>query len=388
MIKPLLRLGLLAAALAAASFLSHAQAPAPPPQAAPVVALKPAGLTPAQLEQKIDELLHAHAAATQFSGVVMLASQGKALVSKGYGMANREWQIPNSPSTKFRIGSMTKAFTSMLVMQLREQGKIKLEDSVCAYVTPCPPAWQPVTIHHLLTHTSGIPTYTAIPAWRTKNMVPHTIDQVIDYFRDLPLQWVPGAKYAYNNSGYFLLGVVIEKASGRKYEDALQEQILAPLGMKNTGYDWSRDIIPNRASGYSLRNGVVANADALDMQQPYAAGSLYSTVGDLLMWDQALYTDRLLPAAAKKVMFTPFLSDYAYGWGISAPNAGAFGGHPRIAHSGGINGFSSNFVRLPDVNLTMIVLANIESPVSGLIARDMAAIYFGQPYVLPKPPGK
>src|SRR4029077_10208335 len=144
------------------------------------------------LEKKIDELLVAHAKVNGFTGSVLLASRGEPLVARGVGYANIEWQIPNSPATKFRIGSMTKQFTSMLVMQLREQGKIKLDDSVCVYVTPCPDAWKPVTVHHLLTHTSGIPTYTAIPLWLATNMVPKTIDQMMAMFRDLPLQWTPG----------------------------------------------------------------------------------------------------------------------------------------------------------------------------------------------------
>jgi CubicO group peptidase (beta-lactamase class C family) len=226
---------------------------------------QPAALDPTVLEKRIDELLAGHAKVNGFSGSVLLASKGQAVFAKGVGYANVEWQIPNATTTKFRIGSMTKQFTSMLVMQLREQGKIKLEDPVCVYVAPCPDAWKPVTIHHLLTHTSGIPAYTAIASWRDTNMVSKTIDQMLAIFRDLPLQWTPGDKYAYNNSGYFLLGVVVEKASGKNYEQALQDMILTPLGLADTGYDWSKTIIPRRASGYSARGDALQNAAALDM---------------------------------------------------------------------------------------------------------------------------
>jgi CubicO group peptidase (beta-lactamase class C family) len=322
-------------------------------------------------------------AVNDFSGSILLASKGQPLVAKGYGYANREWQIANTPQTKFRIGSITKQFTSMLVMQLRERGKIRLEASICTYVTPCPDAWKPVTIHHLLTHTSGIPTYTGIAAWREENMVPKRRDQIVDYFRDLPLQWVPGERFAYNNSGYYLLGVVIESVTGKKYEDVLQELILTPLGLADTGYDWTRTILPRRASGYSGRGAELVNAAPLDMQQPYAAGSLYSTVDDLLKWDQALYTERLLPAAAKQIMWTPFRDNYAYGWTIAPAAAGVFGGHPRQVHTGGINGFSSVIVRLPGPNLTVIVLTNRDTGVPAVVARDIAAVYFGQPYALP-----
>jgi CubicO group peptidase (beta-lactamase class C family) len=348
--------------------------------------VQPATLDRAALERKVDEFLNAHAAVNSFSGSVLIARDGKPLLAKGYGYANIEWQIPNTPQTKFRIGSITKQFTSMLIMQLRERGQLTLEDSVCAYVAPCPEAWRPVNIHHLLTHTSGIPTYTGQPAWREKMMVPLTTDQVMGFVRDLPLQWVPGEKYEYNNSGYFLLGMVVEKAAGKKYEDALGDMILTPLGLKDTGYDWSRTILSKRASGYSGRGAALANAAPLDMQQPYAAGALYSTVEDLLKWDQALYTTTLLPEAAKTVMWTPFKNNYAYGWGVPEPAAHLYGGHRRMAHTGGINGFSSVIIRLPEPRMTFIVLSNNEGANAGNIGRDLASIYFGQAYTLPTPP--
>ena len=361
-----------------------AQAPTPASAAAALVVPKtPAPLDRAALENKLDELLAAWAKVNGFSGTVLLASKGEPLFAKGIGYANIEWQIPNTTTTKFRIGSVTKQFTSMLVMQLREQGTIRIEDSVCVYVAPCPEAWKPVTVHHLLTHTSGIPTYTGIASWRQTNMVPKTIDQMVAIFRDLPLQWVPGERYAYNNSGYFLLGVVIEKASGKKYEQALQDMILTPLGLTDTGYDWSKTILPRRASGYSGRGSAIVNASPVDMQQPYAAGAMYSTVGDLLKWDQALYTEKLLPTAAKQIMWTPFKNGYAYGWSIGDPAAALFGGHRRVTHSGGINGFSCVIVRLPGPNVTVIVLGNNDSVSASNIGRDIGAIYYGQPYAVP-----
>src|SRR5687767_3353254 len=366
---------LLAIAICAAGFT----APTPAQTVAPA---RPAALDAATLERKVDELFNGHAAASGFSGAVLLASQGKPLVSKGYGYANVEWQIPNTPQTKFRIGSVTKQFTSMLVMQLREQGKIRLEDSVCLYVEPCPATWKPVTMHHLLTHTSGIPSYTGLPVWRETMMAPKTIEQMLGFFRDLPLQWTPGERYAYNNSGYFLLGVVIEKIAGKKYEQALQEMILTPLRLQDTGYDWPQRIIPRRASGYRGRGDALAHAPAIDMQQPYAAGAMYSTVEDLLKWDQALYTDTLLPAAAKQIMWTPFLENYAYGWNIVTASPATFG-HRRMLHGGGINGFSAMIIRVPDANVTAIVLSNNASANASAPARDLLALYYGQPYTVP-----
>jgi CubicO group peptidase (beta-lactamase class C family) len=372
-----------AAVVLALSFGAALRAQSSPPAQATVPA-KPAALDAAALQKKVDELLNAHARVNDFSGSILLAAGGKPLVAKGYGYANVEWQIPNTPQTKFRIGSITKQFTSMLVMQLREQGKVELEDSVCVYVAPCPDAWKPVAIHHLLTHTSGIPTYTGIAAWREVNMVPKTVDQIVAFFRDLPLQWIPGEKYAYNNSGYFLLGVVIEKAAGKKYEQALQEMILAPLGMKDTGYDWSKTIVPRRASGYSGRGAALANAAALDMQQPYSAGALYSTVEDLLTWDQALRTEKLLPEAAKTIMWKPVLNNYAYGWNVVEPSPQSFG-HRRMVHGGGINGFSAVIIRVPEPNVTAIVLSNNDSASASTVGRDLLAIYYGQSYTVPAP---
>jgi CubicO group peptidase (beta-lactamase class C family) len=326
----------------------------------PAQAPKATPADPATVAAKADEYMQAQLAHNGFSGTVLMASNGKPLIAKGYGFANVEWQIPNAPDTKFRIGSITKQFTSMVIMQLREQGKVKLEDSVCVHVTPCPDAWKPVTIHHLLNHTSGIPTYTGIAEWRKVNMQP-----------------------TYNNSGYFLLGVVIEKITGKKYQEAVRDMILAPLGLNDTGYDWTSTIIPKRASGYTGTGKNVLNAAPLDMQQPYAAGALYSTVEDLLKWDQALYTEKLLPEAAKAKMWTPGLQNYAYGWSVPPPSPASFG-HQRIQHSGGINGFSAFLIRVPDVRATVIVLSNNGSS-SGAVANDLLAIFFGQPYKMPQP---
>ena len=351
-------------------------------------AVAPAPLDRVALETRVDELLKAHAAVNDFSGAVLIAKDGTPLLAKGYGYANAEWQIPNTPQTKFRIGSITKQFTSMLIMQLREQGKVKIEDSVCAHVTPCPDAWKPVTVHHLLTHTSGIPSYTNQAAWRQQMMVPLSPNQVMAFVRDLPLQWVPGAKFEYNNSGYFLLGLIVEAVTGKKYETALSEMILVPLGLKDTGYDWSSTILPKRAAGYAGRGAALSNAPPLDMQQPYSAGAMYSTVEDLLKWDQALYTSRPLPESAKSVMWTPFLNDYAYGWIVAPRDPKLFGGHQRILHGGGINGFSAMIIRVPEAKLTFIVLSNNETANTGAIARDLGAIYFGQPYTIPTPATK
>ena len=346
------------------------------------VATAPAPPSDATVVQRVEEYMQGEVRANGFSGTILLARKGAPIVAKGYGLANAEWEIPNTPRTKFRLGSITKQFTSMAVMQLQQQGRLKVQDPICQYLTPCPDAWKTVTIHHLLTHTSGIPSYTNSPSYVSTMMMPKTVEQMVAGFRDLPLEFEPGSQFKYDNSGYFLLGVLLEKVTGQPYERVLGDRIFAPLGMRDTGYDTTARILPMRASGYSRQGTEITNAPYLDMVQPFAAGALYSTVEDLLKWDQALYTDQLLPSAARSAMFTPFKGDYAYGWQAPAPSPQTFG-RKQLAHGGGINGFSTMVIRLPDENITSIVLSNVQQASTGRIARDLLAILLGQPYQVP-----
>jgi CubicO group peptidase (beta-lactamase class C family) len=259
-----------------------------------------------------------------FNGTVLVAEKGKIIFKKGYGFANREWNIPHKPDTKFRIGSITKQFTSMLIMQLVEKGKIDLQGKLSDYL----PYYRKdigdkVTVHHLLTHSSGIPSYTRnMGRLQEIHQDPYPVDKFVKEYCSDELEFEPGSKYEYNNSGYFILGAIIETVTGKPYADVLQEKILNPVGMKDTGYDLPVPLIKNRAAGYSVNFDGVVNAEYLNMSLPYAAGALYSTVEDLYKWDQALYTEKLLSKKMKKEMFKPHIasggeSHYAYGWGIS-----------------------------------------------------------------------
>ncbi len=352
------------------------QDPAPPPAPAPLPA------SASDIAQRAGEYLDAQARVNGFSGAVLVARDGVPVVSRAWGWANAEWEIPNTPETKFRLGSITKQFTAAVVLRLGQRQALKLDDPVCRHLDPCPAAWQPVTVRHLLTHTSGIPSYTGLPDYRATMMMPRTVEQMVGVFRDLPLEFQPGEQFKYNNSGYFLLGVIIEKVSGKTYEQALDDEIFGPLGMKDSGYDWNEPLLPRRAAGYARRDGGLVNARHLDMQQPYAAGALYSTVGDLLKWDQALYTDRVLPAAAREAMFTPFKGNYALGWTVNPPDR-AVSGRRQVGHGGGINGFSTMILRVPEDRVAVIVLANVENVNAGNIARDLMAIAYGKPYQVP-----
>jgi len=289
-------------------------------------------------------------------------------------LANRELDVANTPQTKFRIGSITKQFTASAILLLQERGKLSVQDPLCKFFENCPSAWNGVTIHHLLTHTGGVPSYTSSPDYRTKMTMPETVTSMIDRFKDKPLEFKPGERMNYSNSGYFLLGHIIEKVSGESYEVFLQKNIFDPLKLSGTGYDRHSTILKNRATGYSRDpEGGVINSLYLDMNQPYAAGSLYSTVEDLFAWNEALFSEKLLSAKSLEMMMTPFKNDYAYGLFINR----AFG-RKQVSHGGGINGFNTVLTRFPDEKVTVVVLRNSDFGTLGPapIANAMAAILF------------
>lgn len=327
---------------------------------------------------KFEEYAQATAKADRFSGAILVARDGKVLMSKGYGMADVENDVPNTPETKFRLGSLTKQFTSASIMLLQERGKLSVQDSICKYVAPCPEAWQPITLHHLLSHTAGVPNFTGFPDYERTMREPAPVESLISRFRDRPLDFKPGEKWNYSNSGYVLLGYVVEKVSGGSYEKFVRENIFEPLKMSNTGYDHADAIIKHRARGYAPRGEQIVNAAYLDMSIPFSAGGLYSTVGDLYVWEQALYGERLLKKASLDAIYTPVQHDYGYGWGVTT-----IYNRKAYAHSGGIDGFATNIMRFPEDRATVIVLSNNEAAPSSRIARDLAAIVFGEKYEVP-----
>lgn len=340
--------------------------------------------TAQQINAKADEYMNASTRVNHFTGAILVARDGQPMISKGYGMADYELNVANSPQTVFRLGSITKQFTSMAIMMLQERGKLSVSDPICKYLEKCPATWQPVTIRNLLTHTSGVPNYTDSPDFLEKvSTAPYTSASLVDLFRDKPLDFAPGEKYKYSNSGYHLLGLIIEKTSGVSYPQFLGDNIFKPLGMKSTGYDDSRSLVPNRASGYTLTGDSFVKAGYLNMAIPYSAGSLYSTTEDLLRWDQALYTEKLVSRKSLDEIFTPFKDSgpgvgYAYGW-----NVGKRFDRQMTAHAGGINGFNTNIIRFPADHVTVIVLANIDNARAPAIANNLAAIVFGAPYTIP-----
>ena len=335
---------------------------------------------------KIDELMKTYNSYRQFNGAVLVAENGKVIFKKGYGMANMEWNIPIETDTKFRLGSITKQFTSMLILQLVQEGKIKIDGKLTDYLPDYrKDTGDRITIHQLLNHTSGIPSYTGLPNFfQDISRNPYNVTDFVKKYASGDLEFEPGSKFSYNNSGYFLLGAIVERVTGKPYEQVLKERIFEPLGMKNTGYDHSDTIIAKRAAGYEKRPGGFVNAAYLDMSLPYAAGSLYSTVEDLYLWDQALYTDKLLSAQLKESMYKPGLSNYAYGWVIRKAPLGAQDEPVTIIeHGGGINGFNTVITRMPESKNLIVLLNNTGGTKLGEMSQKIAGILFGKPYKAP-----
>lgn len=332
------------------------------------------------LEQKIDTYCRAASEVNRFSGSVLVARDGKVLFTGGYGLASVQFDVPNAPETKYLIGSVTKNFTAAAILQLEEQGKLSVHDPVGKYIPEMPAEiGQKVTIHHLLTHTSGVHSYTDIQSVMVRRSMPFTNDEILQTFKDLPLDFEPGSQWSYSNSGYFLLGLIIERVSGESYEDYVRTHLLEPAGMTNSGYAHHEQILKNMARGYSINaDGDLINAACIDMSLPFSAGALYSTVGDLYAWDRILYSDKILSEKSKQKMFTPVMNDYGYGWGITA-----VADHAVYQHTGGIDGFSSIIQRFYKDDACIVVLTNTDEGQAGRVAMALTAILFDKPYDVP-----
>jgi CubicO group peptidase (beta-lactamase class C family) len=336
----------------------------------------------ADVARKANEYMSASVERDKFSGSVLIARDGKVLFSRGYGMANLEHDVPCTPQTKFRLGSITKQFTAMAILILQERGKLNVDDKVKKYLPDAPAAWDDITIRHLLTHTSGIKNYTGFPDFLKTLRNRITLTDLIAKFKDKPLDFKPGEKFKYSNSGYIVLGKIVETASGKSYGAFVKEAIFDPLEMHDTGYDSAAQVLKHRASGYSRPAGMAAtNSQYIDMSIPHAAGALYSTVEDLLKWDRALDTERLVSKKSMDAMFTAFKDGYGYGWMIDRKFD-----QPRQSHGGGIPGFVTVIERFPAEKLLVVALSNLENARVDRIGNDLAAIALGGRYVIPHEP--
>lgn len=319
-----------------------------------------------------------------FNGSVLIAHDNKILLKKGYGLASYEFSIQNTPQTKFRIASISKPITALAIIQLQERNLLNVQDTLSTYI-PDYPHGNTITIHNLLTHTSGIFNLIELPNIKTLLCAPTTIENEIDLFKDKPLVFEPGTKFAYSNSNYILLTYIIEKASGKPYGTFIKENILAPLGMKDTGRDDSTLILKDRATGYCIKDTSLQLADHLDMTWAQGSGGLYSTVDDLYLFDQALYTKKLLNQKSKDLLFTSYIpmqtiypltftSDprsYGYGWEV-----GTLFNKRYIGHWGLMNGCTSELLRFIDDKVVIILLSNFEHVNIRKIAQDLASFIF------------
>lgn len=327
--------------------------------------------SPADFSSEADAYLSKLTAQAEFSGAVLVATNGSVAFSKGYGLANRELDVANTPDSVFRLGSVTKQFTAMCILMLQEDHRLNVTNLISHYVENCPEAWRAITIHHLLTHTSGITSFTGFEDNLKAERLPTTVTATVLRFRDKPLEFEPGTQMHYSNSGYVLLGYIIEKVSGMTYDHFVSERIFQPLGMKHSGYDHPADIVPHRASGYSRQGTNIVNCIPFAMDTPHAAGALHSTIGDMLIWDQSLYSTRLISANALDLMFTPFKNNYCYGWRVSTND-----NRIRYSHSGGISGFKTYVVRFPKERVYVVVLSNLDWAQPPGIANKLSSMFF------------
>lgn len=344
---------------------------------------QPARVSDANLATSINAMLEKTYRSDAPGAAVIVVREGKVLFRKGYGKANLELGVPVEPDMIFRLGSVTKQFTAVAVLMLAEQGKLSLDDDITKFLPDYPTKEQKITIEQLLSHTSGIKSYTSLPEWFSQWRKDIPLGELIALFKDKPMDFAPGERWAYSNSAYVLLGAVIEKASGQTYREFIEKNIFAPLGMTHSFYDDTARVIPRRVTGYSKSGDVHINAAYLSMTQPHAAGALISSVDDLAVWDAALYTNKLVKQETLKRAWTPVkLSDgkptrYGYGWATSS-----YEGHRIIEHGGGINGFATDALRLPDERIFVAVLTNRDygDPGPSEVAFEIAAITLGKPY--------
>lgn len=329
--------------------------------------------------ENIERLIESYVENHLFNGSVLVEKKGKVIFKKGYGLANMEWNIPNSADTKFRIGSITKQFTATLVLLLEQEGKINLQAKITDYLP-----WyrkdtgDKITVENLLKHTSGIPNYTA-KADVMNDIALHNYSpkEIAEKFLSDDLEFEPGTKFSYSNSGYFLLGVIVEEITKRSFAENLKEKIFAPLAMKNSGIDSPFELIEKRAAGYEYGLEGYKNANFINMESAtYSAGAIYSTVEDLNLWQNALYGDKLLSKKNKNLMFTPTFGNYGYGLfiGKSKPN-GMSKEMTSIGHHGGISGFSALLIEFVETETTVILLDNTRAEKRGNLENISLGIF-------------
>ncbi|HPF51629.1 MAG TPA: serine hydrolase domain-containing protein [Draconibacterium sp.] len=327
------------------------------------------------IEKEIDNTLCEKYSGDNPGAVFLIAKDGKVVYRKAFGKANIELDVNMKPENVFQIGSMTKQFTAIAIMMLEEAGDLNVTDEITKYIPDYPTLGKTITIHHLLTHTSGIKDYTQMKALRDiaeKDLSPK---ELIDFFKNEPMDFEPGEKFQYNNSGYVLLGYIIEQVSGMSYEDFIEKNIFQKIGMDDSRYASDREILKNRAYGYQKYDDILLNKMHISFNISYSTGSLMSTVDDLLKWQEAIKNDLLVSEKTKKRVFTNYTLNngekinYGYGWHMKEID-----GMSSYEHGGSIFGFKSMAVYLPEKDIYVVGLTNCDCNSPTQVTRDIASV--------------
>lgn len=328
---------------------------------------------------KLDSLVSAYHKLHRFNGTVLVAQQGKILLDKAYGYQRTADKTLNEPGTIFQLGSVTKQFTATVILKLEEQKKLSLQDKLSKYF-PDYPKGDSITIENLLTHTSGIYNYTNNREFMQNEVtIPASREKIMGLFKDKPLNFSPGTKWDYSNSGYSMLGYIIEKAAGKPYEQVMRAYIFGPLHMDHTGFDFKNLKDSKKSTGYfNISDTSSTPAPSVDSTISYAAGAMYSTTADLYKWHQAAQQYKIISKADWERAYTPFMNHYGYGW-----ESDSIAGKRKVSHGGGIHGYVTTIVRVPEDDVCIIVLDNAADKEVGKIGQSLLSILYKQPYTLP-----
>jgi len=333
------------------------------------------------INNKINEYMDEYRKLWPFSGAVVVVNNGEVIFNKSYGMANIEHGVSNTEKTKYKIASLTKQITCMGIMILKERGMINTNDTIRTFFPDYPELDERITVHHLMTHTSGLfNDFSVVDPNLMLGKRLYTHEEVFDTFKDMPLEFEPGEGWSYCYFGYYLLGVIIERISRKSYIEFIKENIFEPLGMNNSGLDDYIEILPNKASGYYASDEKLICCE-IDTMSAFSAGAMYSTVEDMILWDEALYTEKLVSKKTMDEIFTPYKYNYGYGWMIDENL-----NRKRVRHSGGGNGYSHQFHRYLEDKISILILSNYGFSNSININEAIAKIVFNERYSMPEKP--
>ncbi len=332
------------------------------------------------MSAKLDTILSTYSHLHKFNGSVLVAKKGILLLNKGYGYRNAAGNVENDENTIYQLGSITKQFTAAIILKLQEEKKLSVQDKLSKYF-PVYPKGDSITIEQLLTHTSGIYNYTQNDDFMSKEVTnPATREKIMALYKDKPLDFSPGTGWNYSNSGYSLLGYIIEIVAKNPYEEVVRKYIFTPLQMTHSGFDFTHLKSTEKATGYfRLDNPNAAPAPIVDSSVSFSAGAIYSTTGDLYRWHNALLTNTILTKAQQEKAYTPVQHKYGYGWGIDSLE-----GKRRVGHGGGIHGFITNISRVPEDDVCIVLLSNASDQTLEEITSTIFNVLYNKPYELPK----